>query len=39
MEGAVGLRVAPGKIAKDGFFAHAHEMIAEKLGEVELAKA
>jgi pyruvate-ferredoxin/flavodoxin oxidoreductase len=28
-----------GKIAKDEFFAHAHEMIAEKLGKPVLAKA
>jgi pyruvate-ferredoxin/flavodoxin oxidoreductase len=28
-----------GKIAKDEFFAHAHEMVAEKLGKAVLAKA
>ena len=28
-----------GKISKDEFFAHAHEMIAEKLGNAVLAKA
>ncbi len=28
-----------GKIAKDEFFAHAHEMVAEKLGKPVLAKA
>jgi pyruvate-ferredoxin/flavodoxin oxidoreductase len=28
-----------GKIAKDEFFAHAHEMMAEKLGKAVLAKA
>ena len=27
-----------GKIAKDEFFAHAHEMMAEKLGKPVLAK-
>ena len=28
-----------GKIAKDEFFAHAHEMMAEKLGKPVLVKA
>jgi pyruvate-ferredoxin/flavodoxin oxidoreductase len=28
-----------GKIAKEEFFAHAHEMIAEKLGKPVLTKA
>jgi pyruvate-ferredoxin/flavodoxin oxidoreductase len=31
--------VDAGKIAKDEFFAHAHEMLAEKLGNAVLAKA
>jgi pyruvate-ferredoxin/flavodoxin oxidoreductase len=31
--------LAAGKIAKDEFFAHAHEMMAEKLGKPVLAKA
>ncbi|HVN92900.1 MAG TPA: 2-oxoacid:acceptor oxidoreductase family protein [Terracidiphilus sp.] len=31
--------VDAGKIAKDEFFAHAHEMLAEKLGKAVLAKA
>jgi hypothetical protein len=28
-----------GKISKDEFFAHGHEMVAEKLGKAALAKA
>ena len=31
--------MSDGKIAKDEFFAHAHEMVAEKLGKPVLAKA
>ena len=31
--------VSKGKITKEDFFAHAHEMIAEKLGNAALAKA
>jgi hypothetical protein len=31
--------VAPGKISKDVFFAHAHETIAEPLGRAVMAKA
>jgi pyruvate-ferredoxin/flavodoxin oxidoreductase len=31
--------LAAGKITKEDFFAHAHEMIAEKLGNAALAKA
>ncbi len=39
MGGAASLGVASGRIAKDEFFAHAHEMMAEWMGSAVLAKA